>query len=272
MTRSKDTSSKRLQTRPKASKLPKVDMSAKVVPQQERAVATVERILECAVQLLADVGVERLSTNLICERAGLTPPALYRYFPNKYAVLRELGARLMSTQNELIEAWATPQNMALPAEQFAQSVLQLFAHTVQLTEAQPAGIWITRALRAVPVLSDVRIQSHRYVAGLIEQAVLAAYPDADPGSAKVFSRLSVETGYAAQEMLFDDPTLDGEAVALHVANMLAGEAVRLRPQAGARAHRGSSATQDRRKTAHAVHNQRPPSPKPERRPSKRKLK
>ena len=30
-----------------------------------------------------EVGIERLSTNLVCERAGLTPPALYRYYPNK---------------------------------------------------------------------------------------------------------------------------------------------------------------------------------------------
>ena len=44
---------------------------------------------------VSDVGIERLSTNLVCERAGLTPPALYRYFPNKYALLSELGQRLM---------------------------------------------------------------------------------------------------------------------------------------------------------------------------------
>ncbi|WP_445380862.1 TetR/AcrR family transcriptional regulator, partial [Pseudomonas syringae] len=52
-----------------------------------------------------EVGIERLSTNLVCERAGLTPPALYRYFPNKYALLTVLGERLLEKQNERIDHW-----------------------------------------------------------------------------------------------------------------------------------------------------------------------
>lgn len=42
-----------------------------------------------------------------CERAGLTPPALYRYFPNKYALLSESGQRLMQRQNERVDHWIT---------------------------------------------------------------------------------------------------------------------------------------------------------------------
>ena len=41
--------------------------------------------------LLAEVGIERISTNMIAARAGLTPPALYRYFADKYAVLEALA-------------------------------------------------------------------------------------------------------------------------------------------------------------------------------------
>ena len=44
-------------------------------PRQGRAVATRERLLDVAGQLLGEVGVERISTNLICARAGMTPPA-----------------------------------------------------------------------------------------------------------------------------------------------------------------------------------------------------
>jgi len=62
-------------------------------PAQQHATETFERILEVTAQTLADIGIERLSTNLARERAGLTPPALYRYFPNKYALLSELGRR-----------------------------------------------------------------------------------------------------------------------------------------------------------------------------------
>src|SRR3990167_11376004 len=87
----------------------KPNLVAKKQPEQQRAAETYEHILEVAAQMLGDVGVERLSTNMICQQAGLTPPALYRYFPNKYALLCELGQRLMQRQNELIPHWITAQ-------------------------------------------------------------------------------------------------------------------------------------------------------------------
>ena len=74
-------------------------------PKQERAQQTYELLLDVAGELLAEVGIDRISTNLICTRAGLTPPALYRYFKDKYSVLEALGLRLMERQNAVLEAW-----------------------------------------------------------------------------------------------------------------------------------------------------------------------
>ena len=66
---------------------------------------TRERLLDVAGELLGEVGIERISTNMICARAGVTPPALYRYFKDKYAVLEALGRRLMDRQNAVLFAW-----------------------------------------------------------------------------------------------------------------------------------------------------------------------
>jgi AcrR family transcriptional regulator len=193
---------------------------------------TYERILAVATELLGEVGIERLSTNLVCERAGLTPPALYRYFPNKYALLHELGERLMVVQNRLVEAWATPDTMALTRAKFEASVVDVFAHTLRVTQAEPAGVWITRALRAVPALQNVRIASHRRVTGFIEDAFMAAHPQAPRAQVQVFARLAIEAAYSTQEMLFDDPELDPLVVARMLASMIGGEALRLRRPAG----------------------------------------
>ena len=75
-------------------------------PNQQRSRDTLEQILIAAADLIEEVGFEKLSTNMICRRAELTPPALYRYFPNKYSVLKELGERLMAQQNILMENWS----------------------------------------------------------------------------------------------------------------------------------------------------------------------
>jgi AcrR family transcriptional regulator len=75
------------------------------MPKQGRAVQTYERLLDVSGDLLAEVGIERISTNLICARAGMTPPALYRYFKDKYAVLEALGRRLLSRRSDILTMW-----------------------------------------------------------------------------------------------------------------------------------------------------------------------
>lgn len=206
-------------------------------PLQQRAQDTCEAILVAAAQLLAEVGIERLSTNLVCERAGVTPPALYRYFPNKYAILHELGLRLMLRQNALIERFALPATMRLSRPAFERRLLRLFLDTLARTREMPAGAWITRALRAVPALQHVRTGSHDQVSGQLRAAFLAAHPRADAGEVGLVIRLAVEAMYAAHELVFDQPSLDESAVGRVMAAMVAGEYARLRRAATAPAAR-----------------------------------
>ncbi len=98
----------RLKTEPFPAQVAGKTAERKKLPAQQRATETYERILVATANTLCEVGIERLSTNLVCERAGLTPPALYRYFPNKYALLTVLGERLLEKQNERIDHWITP--------------------------------------------------------------------------------------------------------------------------------------------------------------------
>ena len=205
-----------------------VELDRKRAPTQTRALETCERILDAAANLLADVGIERLSTNLICERAGLSPPALYRYYPNKYAVLAELGVRLMMSQNELLEKWATPATMKLPAAKFEERIRQLFLDTLEMTRKEIAGEWITRALRAVPSLAPVRIESHEHVTGLLVAAFAVAWPAVPTARVRLVSRLAIEVMYSAQELLVDDATLDAVEVATVMSHMVTTQVAQLR--------------------------------------------
>ena len=207
------------------------ELALKKAPTQPRAIETYERILAACAELLGEVGIERLSTNLVCQRVGISPPALYQYFPNKYALLHELGLRLMLAQNALLEPWATPATMALPEKRFAASVAEVFLQTVALTQEIPAGVWVTRALRAVPTLQHVRNRSHDEVTELLLGAFLSAHPRADAVRSRLSIRLSIDALYAAQELLFDDPAQDAQAVAQTMAEMVAGQLMRLRRRA-----------------------------------------
>src|SRR5258708_17284419 len=131
-------------------------------PRQDRGVQTYERLLDVAGELLAEHGIERISTNQICARAGMTPPALYRYFKDKYAVLEALGRRLMNRQNAVLYAWLdryAPQGLSA----LGAAVEELLRATAAVTASEPGAVWTLRALRAGPQLAHVRIESPRLV-------------------------------------------------------------------------------------------------------------
>jgi AcrR family transcriptional regulator len=51
---------------------------------------SVQRILDATGALLDEVGLEGVTTELIAKRAGVNVATVYKYFPNKHAVLAEL--------------------------------------------------------------------------------------------------------------------------------------------------------------------------------------
>jgi AcrR family transcriptional regulator len=203
------------------------DLSARKPPAQQRSTETYERILEIAAITLADVGIERLSTNLVCQRAGLTPPALYRYFPNKYALLCELGRRLMQQQNEVVPRWITPNVFNGSIEDLEHALAGLFLDTYRVTDAVPGGVWILRALRAVPSVQQVRLESHAQVSEAQGQLLREAFPDVPQENLTMIGRIAVEMIYAGVELLFDEK-LDPEAVAQVIAGMVASRLTRIR--------------------------------------------
>jgi AcrR family transcriptional regulator len=200
-------------------------------PAQQRATDTFERILAVTAQTLADVGIDRLSTNLVCERAGLSPPALYRYFPNKYALLHELGRRLMQRQNELIPRWITREVLSGTQGEIERALQGLLLDTYRVTKETTGGVWITRALRAVPALASVRLESHAKVTQAQTALLKAVLPESSPETLRLLGRISVELIYAAVEMLFDEPPLDAQAVSQMVASMVASYREHLPPAA-----------------------------------------
>jgi AcrR family transcriptional regulator len=172
-------------------------------PLQKRAIATREKLLDAAGELLAEVGVERVSTNLVAAKAGVTPPTLYHYFDDKYALLAALGMRLMAAQNALV-----PLDPGQDEGVIAKSLLD----HVEMTRQSPGGPWVMRMLRAVPQLAEVRLSSHRALTGELVERALALDPVQDRATLERRARLAVDLGYAAIELVFDEPELDSRLI------------------------------------------------------------
>jgi AcrR family transcriptional regulator len=79
------------------------DYSIRKIPQQSRSQQTVDAILDAAAALFAQVGYEAATTNAIAEQAGIAIGTLYRYYPDKEAVLKALAERYYEQQRALFD-------------------------------------------------------------------------------------------------------------------------------------------------------------------------
>src|SRR5215218_3084242 len=84
------------------------------VPRQERGRERVEKILDSAARVIAEVGVEAMTTNAIATRANTSVGSLYQFFPNKDAIVEALAARYnaelrrINTEAMSVEAESLP--------------------------------------------------------------------------------------------------------------------------------------------------------------------
>ncbi|WP_407160288.1 TetR/AcrR family transcriptional regulator [Bradyrhizobium sp. STM 3557] len=67
-----------------------VDIALKKQPKQQRAIATVDAILEAATYILTHDGPSGFTANKVAEKAGVNISSFYQYYPNKEALLFHL--------------------------------------------------------------------------------------------------------------------------------------------------------------------------------------
>ena len=184
-------------------------------PLQARSRRTYDALLDAAGTLLGEVGVDSLSTNLICERAGLTPPALYRYFDAKYAILEALAERLVNSHNAMLMAWVERYRDA-GLDAIDTGIPELLRELHVITRSAPGAIWLMRALHAMPRLAHIRIESHHHFARVLAEVIHPYLLHVPFDLILRRTRLAVEIGYSVNEMLNE-----GEADPRHVFDDLA---------------------------------------------------
>lgn len=78
-------------------------LSGRGQPRQARAIARRQAILDATLDLLAGEGMGGLSTSAIAARAGVPVASVYAYFPNKFAIVAELGRQAMAEVDARLE-------------------------------------------------------------------------------------------------------------------------------------------------------------------------
>ena len=96
-------------------------------PVQERGQQRLDRILDAADSLFAEVGYDRATTNAIAARAGASVGSLYQFFGDKRAVLEALAQRYQDQLRAVHDSVLTEDTARLPLPEVYERVLRALA-------------------------------------------------------------------------------------------------------------------------------------------------
>jgi AcrR family transcriptional regulator len=91
-------------------------------PQQARSQARIDAALDAAIRLLEREGAESVTTTRVATEAGMAVGSVYRYFPDRSAILDTLWARYLGEFGELmdglgaraeVETWDDPVGLVI---------------------------------------------------------------------------------------------------------------------------------------------------------------
>lgn len=164
------------------------------VPQQDRGQRRIDRILDAAAEVIAEVGVEAASTNAIAARAATSVGSLYQFFPNKDAVVQALAARYVAEFERLKDRVMALDVADLPLDAMMRGIVEPIA---AYCDANPAYRHVFAATNDYARgYSPDEARLHAAVVGRVEALIGRRCPWVAPAQRHATAVVQVETVHA----------------------------------------------------------------------------
>ena len=181
----------------------------RLVPTQKRSRERFERILACALEVMAEKGSDAFKMSDIVERTGIAFGSLYQYFPDKTAIIGTLAERYNAIGHECVQkelsALMTPSDLHSVLCGITDSYYQFF-----IDEPAVRDIW--QATQADRVLQQLDEEDGAFLSDLLGSALGRIAPDTATVSLSDFSQLMMMLIAGAVRHAITLPPEDGRRV------------------------------------------------------------
>ena len=164
----------------------KATIEARKEPGQDRSRATLQSIMQASAELIAANGLDATSMTQIANLAGLSKASLYRYFPNKQALLLAHAQGSFKTHRE--EMQAVMQRGKNPEQMLRDGI----GHYCDKHSDNPFLLNLRAAIHADPVLSELDLKDSRENAALLAEFLRQHFPQVDSAVIETRSLLTME--------------------------------------------------------------------------------
>ena len=137
-------------------------------PVQARSTASVEAILDATLQVLLDVGKERLTTTRVAQRAGVSVGTLYQYFPNKSALLQAALKRHLSEVSDAVVAVCRDQE-GESLTQMATALITAFLDAKMRNVKTSVALYsVSSDLDGARIVQQMGVRSNKAIVRMLE--------------------------------------------------------------------------------------------------------
>ena len=164
------------------------------VPQQDRGQRRVDRILDAAADVIAEVGVDGASTNAIAARAKTSVGSLYQFFPNKDAIVQALAARYAAEFERLKDQVMSPEVADLPLDEMMRGIVAPIAAYCDTNPAYRHVFLATNDLAVGYSATEARL--HGMVVARVEALIARRCPWVTAEQRLATATVQVETVHA----------------------------------------------------------------------------
>ena len=174
--------------------IPKIDEDATVrrVPQQQRSRRKVARILETAMKLFQESGMDLVSMREIARESDLPIATVYQYFPNKQSIVRQIWEQHTSSLENLLQTELAALSDDPSSHTIERVIDRIVDSLVDSHENNPALMEIRRCIDVTPELRRLNFEDTLRVAEFIQQAIVRVNPDADESALASYALIITE--------------------------------------------------------------------------------
>jgi AcrR family transcriptional regulator len=139
-------------------------------PVQARSTASVEAILEATIQVLLQLGKERLTTTRVASRAGVSVGTLYQYFPNKSALLQAALKRHLAQVTDAVELVCREQK-GRTLEQMVTALINAFLDAKMRDAKTSVALYsVSSDVDGARIVQQMGVRTHKSIVQMLATA------------------------------------------------------------------------------------------------------
>ena len=139
-------------------------------PVQARSAASVDAILEATIQVLLNVGKERLTTTGVALRAGVSVGTLYQYFPNKSALLQAALKRHLDEVTHAVELVCEEQKGRTLREMVTALITVFLEAKMRDAKTSVALYSVSSDVDGARIAQQMGVRSNKAIVRMLETA------------------------------------------------------------------------------------------------------